>query len=121
MTQRGKVGPDGVTRYWGSMVAVAGVKDRRTNRVSAVVVPNVERPTLQEFVTSRTDASATVYTDDAAGYRSLPRTHESVNHSDREYVRDEAHTNGIESFWASLKRSFKGLTTTGARSTCRGT
>ena len=106
--QRGKVGPDGVTRYWGSMVAVAGVKDRRTNRVSAAVVPNVEHPTLRKFVISQTDESTTVYTDDARAYNHLPRAHESVNHSEHEYVRDDVHTNGIESFWASLKRSFKG-------------
>ena len=90
------------------MVAVAGAKDRLTNRVSAMVVPNVERDTLHEFVTSRTDETATVYTDDASAYHRLPRNHESVNHSDHEYVRDEVSTQGIESFWASLKRSFKG-------------
>ncbi len=106
--QRGKVGPDGVTRYWGSKVAVVGVKDRRTNRISAAVVSNTERPVLHEFITSRTDESATVYTDDNSAYNRLPRDHESVNHSWREYVRGEAHTNGIESFWSSLKRSFKG-------------
>ena len=99
---------DGVTRYWGSMVAVAGVKDRRTNRISAAVVPNVERHTLHEFVNSRTDARATVYTDDAMAYRRLPRKHEAVRHNVGEYVRDQAHTNGIESFWAMLKRGYKG-------------
>ena len=99
---------DSTTRYWGSMVAVAGVKDRRTNRISAAVVPNVERLTLQEFVTSRTDASATVYTDDAMAYRRLPRKHEAVVHSAGEYVREQAHTQGIESFWAMLKRGYMG-------------
>ena len=107
-SQRGIVSPDGVTRYWGSMVAVAGIKDRRTNLVSAAVVPNVERDTLHEFVTSRTDETATVYTDDAMAYRRLPRNHESVNHSEREYVKDDVHTNGIESLWATLKRTYKG-------------
>lgn len=34
--------------------------------------------------------------------------HESVNHSVGEYVRDMAHTNGIESFWAVLKRGYYG-------------
>ena len=34
--------------------------------------------------------------------------HETVNHSVSEYVRDQAHTNGIESFWASLKRGYHG-------------
>ena len=38
----------------------------------------------------------------------MPRDHEAVNHSVSEYVRDQAHTNGIESFWASQKRGYHG-------------
>ena len=33
---------------------------------------------------------------------------ESVNHSVKEYVNGQAHTNGIESFWALLKRGYHG-------------
>ena len=36
------------------------------------------------------------------------RRHETVKHSVGEYVRDMADTNGIESFWAMLKRAHKG-------------
>ena len=38
----------------------------------------------------------------------MDRPHESVRHSAGEYVRGEAHTQGIESFWAMLKRAHKG-------------
>lgn len=38
----------------------------------------------------------------------MPFKHEAVKHSISEYVRDQAHTNGIESFWASLKRGYHG-------------
>ena len=31
-----------------------------------------------------------------------------INHSVGEYVREKAHTNGIESFWAMLKRGYDG-------------
>ena len=41
-------------------------------------------------------------------YDGLPFAHESVRHSVSEYVRDMAHTNGVESFWATLKRAHKG-------------
>ena len=34
--------------------------------------------------------------------------HEKVNHNVGEYVRDQAHTNGIESFWSLLKRGYHG-------------
>lgn len=33
----------------------------------------------------------------------------TVNHSAREYVNRMAHTNGIESFWALLKRGYYGI------------
>ena len=33
--------------------------------------------------------------------------HEAVKHSVGEYVRDMAHTNGIESFWSMLKRAHR--------------
>ena len=36
------------------------------------------------------------------------RKHEAVKHSAAEYVSGQAHTNGIESFWAMLKRAHKG-------------
>lgn len=32
-----------------------------------------------------------------------------VNHSAKEYVRGEAHTNGVESVWAVLKRGLHGV------------
>ena len=38
----------------------------------------------------------------------MPFDHEAVNHSISEYVRDQAHTNGIESFWSMLKRGYHG-------------
>ena len=51
-----------------------------------------------------------MYTDDANAYRSLSGVvHEAVRHSVGEYVRDQAHTNGIESFWAMLKRGYHGV------------
>ena len=88
-------------------VAVVGMKDRDTNQVSAVSVESTDRVTLQDFVTDRTAQDAKVYTDEAAAYRGLPN-HEAVKHSVGEYVRDMAHTNGLESFWALLKRGYHG-------------
>ena len=49
-----------------------------------------------------------MYTDDARAYSGLPRKHLAVKHSVGEYVNEQAHTNGIESFWAMLKRGHKG-------------
>ena len=89
--------------------AVVGAKDRKTNKVSAKVVQETDSRTLQGFVAERAATGATVYTDDAAAYRGMPYDHEAVRHSVGEYVRDMAHTNGIESFWAMLKRGYQGV------------
>ena len=34
--------------------------------------------------------------------------HEAVKHSVFEYVRGQAHSNGLESFWSMLKRAYHG-------------
>ena len=51
---------------------------------------------------------ANVYTDDLKSYLGIPNPHETVCHSAGEYVNGMAHTNGIESFWATLKRAYHG-------------
>ncbi len=88
--------------------AVVGVKDRGTKQVRAKVVEKTDAETLQGFVRENADPEATVYTDEATAYHGVAKSHESVKHSVGEYVRDMAHTNGIESFWSMLKRAHKG-------------
>ena len=90
-------------------VAVAGVKDRRTKKVKARVVQGTDHMTMAGFLLARVRAGSTVYTDDAGQYRRLPGfRNESVAHSRGEYVRGEAHTQGIESFWSMFKRAYVG-------------
>ena len=89
--------------------AVAGIKDRATNKVSANAVQGTDKQTLQGFVCQRTHENATVYTDDHKSYTGLPYKHETVKHSISQYVSGQAHTNGIESFWALLKRGYHGI------------
>lgn len=90
-------------------VPVAGLRDRATGKVTAQVVPDTTRETLHGFVTEHTAEGSTVYTDEAVAYRGLPnRTHETVKHSVGEYVREMASTNGLESFWAGIRRGYHG-------------
>ena len=49
-----------------------------------------------------------MYSDEAAGYASLPNPPEAVNHSVAGYVRRQTHTNSVESFWSTLKRAHTG-------------
>ncbi len=88
--------------------AVVGVRDSATGRVNTEVVESTDKGTLQNFVIRHTSAGATVYTDEAAAYQGLPRRHEAVKHSAGEYVREMAHTNGLESHWALFDRAIYG-------------
>ena len=88
---------------------IVGAKDRATNEVRAEVVEGTDAETLQGFVADHAAPGATVYTDEAAAYKGMPFKHESVRHSTGEYVKEMAHTNGMESFWATLKRAHKGV------------
>ena len=87
--------------------AVIGMKDRETNRVSAASIDRTDGETLKGFVREQVTPDAMVYTDDHGGYHGLPN-HETVKHSVGEYVDGMAHTNGIESFWALMKRGYHG-------------
>ena len=60
------------------------------------------------FAHGQNGLGATVYTDDHASYKGIPYPHKAVKHSVSEYVKDQAQTNGIESFWATLKRGYHG-------------
>ena len=90
--------------------AVVGARDRDSNDITAKVVRSTDGQTLQSFVRNNSKTGTTIYTDAASSYDGLDEdySHESVNHSAGEYVRKMAHTNGIESFWATLKRAHKG-------------
>ena len=85
-----------------------GILDRETNQVVASVVKTPNAVTLQGRILDVTDVTAHVYTDDATAYTGMGRRHDTVQHSTGEYVRGQAHTNGIESFWALLDRGIMG-------------
>ena len=63
---------------------------------------------MQGFVHMETEFGAQVYTDEARAYEGLNRPQEAVKHSAGEYVREMAHTNGMESHWAMFKRGLMG-------------
>ena len=81
----------------------SGPRIDTTNQIFVRVVQRGDAPTLQGFIVNHVDAFATVCTDECKAYSSLPYRHEAVWHSTREYVRAQAHTNGIESFWSLLE------------------
>lgn len=90
--------------------AVIGI--RGTATVKAMPIANTKAATLQGFIPAKAPAGATVVTDSHSSYVGIETAgyiHIRVNHSVGEYVRDMAHTNGIELFWALLKRGDYGI------------
>ena len=106
--KRKELAEAGAGRGTGGKTAIVGVKDRATNAVVAEVVERTDAETLQSVVIENTLPDTKVFTDEARAYKGIPREHEAVNHSAGEYVRGMAHTNGVESFWSMLKRSYQG-------------
>jgi transposase-like protein len=88
---------------------VHGMLDRELRQVRAQVIPNAKREVLQKAILDNVTPFAKVFTDEHAGYQGIERNyiHKVVNHS-VEYVRGQVHTNGIENFWALLKRTLRG-------------
>ena len=90
-------------------LAVLGMRER-TGAVRAFPVSGTGKAHLQSAIVENIRRGSTIYTDCHGGYRDLPGyEHHAVAHSVGEYVRGMAHTNGIESFWALLKRGYIGV------------
>ncbi len=88
--------------------AVIGAK-QRGGKIVAQTLDNTKGADLQGFINETVETGSNVMTDDHRGYLGMEGyNHDSVSHSVGEYVRDQAHTNGIESFWALLKRGYNG-------------
>ena len=90
--------------------AVIGVKDRETGQVRARAIASTDGETLRGFVREHTAPGAQVYSDGHGAYTLLEGEykHNAVQHSAGTYVIEQAHTNGIESFWSMLKRGYMG-------------
>ena len=88
---------------------VAGLLERG-GRVVARHVADTSGKTLQGLVRANVAPGSMLFTDEHPSYRGVRGYfHLSVNHTVGEYVRNRAHTNGIESFWALLKRGHYGI------------
>ncbi len=89
---------------------VLGMRERG-GKTKAKPVPNATAETINREIGSAVEPGATVYTDEYSGYSRLASAyrHKTVRHSAKEFVNGMAHTNGIESVWAVLKRGYNGV------------
>lgn len=90
---------------------VFGILERGGDVVTRHVIDRTAK-TLVPHVVNFVKKGSRVHTDEFSSYRSLTERHgydhETVDHSAKEYVRGDVHTNGIESFWSSVKRGING-------------
>lgn len=92
-------------------VVVLGMRERG-GRTHTKVIPDTSLNTIQNEIHGTVEAGAQIYTDEHGAYSDLDGLffrHDTVNHGAGEYKRGRAHTNGIESVWAVLKRGLHGV------------
>jgi transposase-like protein len=83
----------------------------RGGRARSDHIPNISGKTLRPVVMKQVHPKSSFMTDTAGGYMALGKgfyRHEMVNHEAGEYVRGDAHSNTVESYFAILKRGVIG-------------
>jgi transposase-like protein len=85
---------------------------QRNGCVSIKMLENVQSETIRPIILQRVKTNTKVYTDEYVIYHWLSEfyTHQTVNHSQAEYARDqdgdgkrEVHVNTMEGFWSLLR------------------
>lgn len=95
---------------WRSEKAMVAGAVERGGRLVLKHIPNVQPDVLVPFVHDSVKKDSTIYTDELGTYtQTQGYTHETVKHSNKEYVRGKVHTNTIEGAWSLFKRSIYGI------------
>lgn len=93
---------------WANKTTVIGMTERRGKAVAAVGFADATTavPMLNTYV----EKGSEIHTDESRIYSRVKRhfDHQSINHSVKQYVNGNVHTNSIEGFWSQLKRSIDG-------------
>src|ERR1700722_6280297 len=108
------VGGQGANRAYGPIPpkhAVAALVERG-GRLRMFHVPNVTANNLAPLIARHAHPDSRFMTDESNVYSHAGtwfKSHDTVNHSIKEYVRDEAYTNTIEGCFSILKRGIYGI------------
>ncbi len=85
---------------------------QREGKVYIKHISNTGKWTLLDQIKNNIDPKARILTDEYKSYYHLFKfgyNHESVNHHQGEYVRNDIHTQNIENVWSHLKRGLTGV------------
>jgi transposase len=84
----------------------------RLGEVKAEHVPNTQKKTIYPLINDGVEKDADIHTDEASIYTNLHTmgfySHETINHSEKEYKRGSVTTNTVEGFFGQLKRMISG-------------
>ncbi len=90
---------------------VLGMRERG-GKTLAMPIETCSIEEIQSAIHANVEVGSTLFTDEHSAYNDMDGLffrQERVNHSNGEYKRGVAHTNGIESVWAVLKRGIHGV------------
>jgi hypothetical protein len=89
---------------------VLGMRERG-GRTIAMPITGTDAQTIQAAIIQSVEIGSTIHTDESGAYAAVGMSfdHDTVNHSQGEYVRDGVHTNSIESVFAVMKRGIYGV------------
>ena len=83
----------------------------RDGEIRLTIGKNNSRKVLHRFINQNAPNASRIMTDDWPAYEGIAdtdTTHETVNHSQKEYVRGDVHTNTVEGAFGLFKRSIVG-------------
>lgn len=89
---------------------VLGMVERK-GKLVAKKIESTKSEHLTPQMIKHIKAGATLYTDEFIGYKNVGELYDHlfVNHSAKEYVRNDIYTNTIEGFWSLFKRGIVGI------------
>ena len=97
---------------WGKVPVLGMLQRGPKKQVQAFQLENTTQQTIRSFIQKNIKNHNTIiYTDQYRSYNTLKKTyeHQKVDHSKKEYVRENVHTNTIKNFWSLFKRGYVGV------------
>jgi transposase-like protein len=101
-----KIGTGGIGK-----TAVVAMRERN-GKTRAMKMSEVTRAEVHAAISQNVEKGATINTDEYSVYRGLAENgyqHNTVNHGAKEYVRNGATTNSVESVFAVMRRGLHGV------------
>lgn len=96
---------------YGHKMAVLTLVDRK-GEARSFHVDKASKRSILPVVNANIDRETVIATDEAPLYKGIKNSfagHETVNHSDEEWVRGQIHTNRVEAYFSVFKRGMKGV------------